>query len=118
MTKSIEEQIAELDRKVAQIRARKSQLMARRRQADEKARVHRLIQVGAILEKATGIQFDTKESREELSTVLQTRDDTARGKTAAEIIASLWHDLHNMDSTTRDQFFPPQEETADPIEIE
>lgn len=41
-----------------------------RRAAERKARTHRLVEIGAILEQATGLTFDTEDSRRALSTAL------------------------------------------------
>ena len=41
--------------------------------AERKARTHRLVEVGAIFEQATGLTFDTEDSRAILSEVLNQR---------------------------------------------
>ena len=57
--------------------------------ADRKARTHRLVEVGAVLEQAAGMPFDTEELRRALSEVLNEQMADANGNlhTFGELIA-------------------------------
>ena len=65
-TKSIEERIDELQKKQAQLKAQEKALKAKKSQTERKARTKRLIEVGAILEKAMNVEFKTQEERDRL----------------------------------------------------
>ena len=77
MTASIDEQIA---RKQAAAEWKKAEAAAlkkkirdlerKRAAAERKARTHRLVEVGAILEQTAGMTFDTEDSRRALSVAL------------------------------------------------
>lgn len=69
-TKSIEERIDDLQKKQAQLKAQEKALKAKKSQAERKARTKRLIEVGAIIEKALEMEFDTPEKREKLLEIL------------------------------------------------
>lgn len=80
MTASISEQIAKkraaAEKKAAEAAAIKKEirkLEQRQAAAERKARAHRLVEVGAIFEQATGLTFDTEDSRAILSEVLNQR---------------------------------------------
>ena len=77
MTASIDEQIARkraaADKQAARAASLKKELRdleKKKAAAERKARTHRLVEVGAILEQATGLTFDTEDSRRALSTAL------------------------------------------------
>lgn len=77
MTASIDEQIvrkqAAAERKKAEAAALKKEirdLERKRAAAERKARTHRLVEVGAILEQTAGMTFDTEDSRRALSVAL------------------------------------------------
>lgn len=77
MTTSIDEQIARkqaaAERKKAEAAALKKEirdLERKRAAAERKARTHRLVEVGAILEQTAGMTFDTEDSRRALSVAL------------------------------------------------
>lgn len=77
MTDSIDEQIARkqaaAERKKAEAAALKKEirdLERKRAAAERKARTHRLVEVGAILEQTSGMTFDTEDSRRALSVAL------------------------------------------------
>lgn len=77
MTVSIDEQIARkqaaAERKKAEAAALKKEirdLERKRAAAERKARTHRLVEVGAILEQTAGMTFDTEDSRRALSVAL------------------------------------------------
>lgn len=77
MTASIDEQIARkraaADKQAARAAALKKELRDLERKkaaAERKARTHRLVEVGAILEQAAGMAFDTEDLRRALSEVL------------------------------------------------
>ena len=80
MTASIDEQIARkraaADKQAARAAALKKELRDLERKkaaAERKARTHRLVEVGAILEQTSGMTFDTEDSRAILSEVLNQR---------------------------------------------
>ena len=80
MTASISEQIAKkraaAEKKAAEAAAIKKEirrLEQKQAAAERKARTHRLVEVGAILEQATGLTFDTEDRRAILSEVLNQR---------------------------------------------
>lgn len=98
MTASIDEQIARkraaADKQAARAAALKKELRDLERKkaaAERKARTHRLVEVGAILEQAAGMAFDSEDLRQTLSEVLneQTRnvDENGRRHTLATLIA-------------------------------
>lgn len=77
MTASIDEQIARkraaADKQAARAAALKKELKdleKKKAAAERKARTHRLVEIGAILEQATGLTFDTEDSRRSLSAAL------------------------------------------------
>lgn len=71
MTKrTVDERIAALDEQAEVIKARKQKLLAQKKEQDRKARTHRLIETGAIVEKALGMEFNTPEMRQRLLDVL------------------------------------------------
>ncbi len=69
-TKTIDERIAELQKKQSQLKAQEKALKAKQAQKERKNRTKRLIEIGAILEKATGITFDSQPKKEALLEVL------------------------------------------------
>lgn len=91
MSKTLQEQIRELEEKQAQLEAKKKDLLSKQKVADRKARSHRLIEVGSILEKAVGIEFSSKEMRNALSEALN-KKRLSNGKeiTIGEWIAELF----------------------------
>ncbi len=64
--KTIEEQIAELEQKQKELKNKMKKVKAKQTQEERKARTKRLIEVGAIIEKAIGIEFDTEKKKEVL----------------------------------------------------
>ena len=76
MTASIDEQIARkraaADKQAARAAALKKELrdLEKKAAAERKARTHRLVEVGAILEQTSGMTFDTEDSRRSLSVAL------------------------------------------------
>lgn len=61
MTKSIEEQIAENKERIKRMQERNRKLMQRQSEKERKARTRRLIEVGAIVEKAHGSEYDERD---------------------------------------------------------
>ena len=93
MTASISEQIAKkraaAEKKAAEAAAIKKEirkLEQRQAAAERKARTHRLVEVGAIFEQATGLTFDTEDSRAILSEVLNQRLRYNDGSTSTQVI--------------------------------
>lgn len=60
MTDTLQERIEKLTKQQEQLKARKRQLLARAGQQERKARTRRLIQLGAVMEKALGIELDER----------------------------------------------------------
>lgn len=52
--KNIDEKINELKQKQEQLKAQEKKLMAQKKEAERKARTHRLIQIGALIESIVG----------------------------------------------------------------
>lgn len=105
MTASIDEQIARkraaADKQAARAAALKKELRdleKKKAAAERKARTHRLVEVGAILEQTAGMTFDTEDSRRALSVALteqlQYTDGTpfTRGGQIAEAVDRLLGD--------------------------
>lgn len=68
--RSVDERIAALEEKEKQLKAQKKKLKAQQSQAERKARTKRLIETGAVLEKALGISLDTEAKRQALLDLL------------------------------------------------
>ena len=105
MTASIDEQIARkraaADKQAARAAALKKELRdleKKKAAAERKARTHRLVEVGAILEQTAGMTFDTEDSRRALSVALTEQlrytDGTpfTRGGQIAEAVGMLLGD--------------------------
>lgn len=106
MTASIDEQIARkraaADKQAARAAALKKELRdleKKKAAAERKARTHRLVEVGAILEQTSGMTFDTEDSRRALSVALTEQllrytDGTpfTRGGQIAEVVGMLLGD--------------------------
>lgn len=102
MTASIDEQIARkqaaAERKKAEAAALKKEIRGlerKRAAAERKARTHRLVEVGAILEQAAGMPFDTEELRQALSEVLNEQtaaaDKNGKSPTLGRMLADACH---------------------------
>lgn len=74
--KTIEEQIAEQEKKKQQLEARIKQLKARQSATERKERTHRLIEIGAIIESGIGVELKEKEQREALLKLLTKKEKT------------------------------------------
>lgn len=71
MTKrSITERIAEIETKENELKQKKKKLKAELSKQTRNARTKRLIEIGAIVEKALGIELDTPEKREKLLSLM------------------------------------------------
>lgn len=81
MSRSTGEQIEDLQKQIEQKRARIRQLKARESAKARRARTHRLIQVGAIVEQATGVAYDSEQAR------LALQDALVRTPLGAQIAA-------------------------------
>lgn len=73
MARSIDEQIASLEARRKADAERLAELKRKAASRDRKARNHRLIEIGAIVEQATGLAFETDEQRQALSAALNER---------------------------------------------
>lgn len=69
-TRTLDERIEQLQKKQAELKAREKQLKARKSQEERKKRTKRLIETGAVIEKALEIELDTPEKREALLNIL------------------------------------------------
>lgn len=73
MTSSIEEQLESIRKREAQLKARRQRLLARQTHQERKARTRRLIEKGAILEKALESTDGSPEYRKALEAALNER---------------------------------------------
>lgn len=69
-TRSIDERIAEIEAKENKLKLQKKKLKAEQTKQERNARTKRLIEIGAIMEKALGTQLDTAEKRNALFSIL------------------------------------------------
>lgn len=69
MARTYEERAVELEEKIAQMTALRKELLEKQKQEERRNRTHRLIQIGAVLEKAAGDEIDP----EILAMYLQTK---------------------------------------------
>lgn len=79
-----EERIAELDKKIEQIKAQKKAILQREKQAERKARTKRLIQIGAEVESFCGEITDIeafKKYLEQYSYAITRTQNPAKGST-------------------------------------
>lgn len=65
MTRSVEEQMADIERRMKQLRARKQRIVARENAKARKRRTHLIIRLGGILSNA-GVRLPSAESAGEL----------------------------------------------------
>ncbi len=101
MTASIDERIARkraaADKQAARAAALKKELRDLERKkaaAERKARTHRLVEVGAILEQAAGMAFDSEDLRQALSEVLNEQaaaDKNGKRLTLGRMLADACH---------------------------
>lgn len=75
MPRTYEERVEELEQKIAQMQAQRKELLARQKVQDRKNRTHRLIQIGAELEKAAGCEIDPEVLAVYLQTTVKRNDD-------------------------------------------
>jgi len=80
-SRSIDERIDDLQKKQAQLKAQEKALKAKKSQAERKARTKRLIEVGAILEKAMEMEFETQEDKDKLLRLLTEEKSDQSGAT-------------------------------------
>lgn len=81
-TRSYEERIAELQKKQEQLKQQERALKAKQAERERKMRTKRLIEVGAIVEKALSRELRTPEERQALLDVLiEQRQSKADGST-------------------------------------
>lgn len=69
-TRSITERIEEIEAKENELKQKKKKLKAELSKQARNARTKRLIEIGAIIEKALEIELDTPEKREKLFSIL------------------------------------------------
>lgn len=123
MTASISEQIAKkraaAEKKAAEAAAIKKEirkLEQRQAAAERKARTHRLVEVGAIFEQATGLTFDTEDSRAILSEVLNQRlryNDGSTSTRGEDIAAALRQQAGRGPATVNVKlYYAPERDTA------
>ena len=75
MQRTYEERAEELELKIAQMQNQRKELLAKQKAQDRKARTHRLIQIGAELEKAAGYEIDPEVLAVYLQTAIKRNDD-------------------------------------------
>ena len=68
--KTIDERIADIEARENRLKQQKKKLKAEQSKQARNARTKRLIEVGAIIEKALGIELDTPEKKEKLLQIL------------------------------------------------
>lgn len=78
---TVEERIEKLKQRQAQLKAQEKKLLAQKSKAERNARTKRLIEVGAIVEKAIGIELDTPEKKEKLQKILLQERQARNGNT-------------------------------------
>lgn len=115
MTKSIEEQIAENERRIQQIKERNRQLKRRQSEQERKARTKSLIEVGARVEQATGMTWRKQDDWDEFTRALHVTVSLSDGTkhTVADIIHTAYKRIHavphpNPDSMTTDKTIEPR----------
>lgn len=74
-TKTIDERIAEIEAKENALKQKKKRLKAEQSRKVRNARTKRLIETGAVVEKAMGMEFDTEEKRKALMDFLESKKD-------------------------------------------
>lgn len=104
MAKTVEERIEELQKRQAQLKAKEKALKAKQSQADRKARTKRLIEVGAIVEKAIGLEIDSQARKDKLLEILTKERPGKQGSTYTY-------------GNTFQQWIERAEEKADPDEF-
>lgn len=75
MTRTYEERVEELEQKIMQMQGMRKELLAKQKVMDRKERTHRLIQLGAELEKAAGEEIDPEILAVYLKTTVKRNDD-------------------------------------------
>lgn len=80
----IKDRIAELDKKIEQIKAQKKAILQREKQAERKARTKRLIQIGAEVEAICGEITDLEAFKDYLSIYAYAIARTQNPKTVPE----------------------------------
>ena len=75
MQRTYEERAEELELKIAQMQNQRKELLAKQKAQDRKERTHRLIQIGAELEKAAGYEIDPEVLAVYLQTAVKRNDD-------------------------------------------
>lgn len=68
--KTIDERIADIEARENKLKQQKKKLKAEQSKQARNARTKRLIEVGAIVEKALGVEFDSPEKKEKLLSIL------------------------------------------------
>ena len=90
-----EERIAELDKKIEQIKAQKKAILQREKQAERKARTKRLIQIGAEVEAVCGEITDLEAFKDYLSKYSYAIKNTQEPKpdTSADAFVNSYDDF-------------------------
>jgi hypothetical protein len=74
-----EERLAELDKRMEQLKAKKQMLQAQINQKERKARTRRLIQIGAIFEQYFGVQLNPEMAADIIKNLRELADKEANG---------------------------------------
>ena len=88
-----------IDQQIAEAEERLRKLKKKQRNEERAARTHRLVETGAVVEAALGIEFIEKEDRERLQRILTKRRERSDGSmwTWAEAIAQAYNDSMSME---------------------
>ena len=88
-----------IDQQIAEAEERLRKLKKKQRNEERAARTHRLVETGAVVEAALGIEFIEKEDRERLQRILTKRRVRSDGSmwTWAEAIAQAYNDSMSME---------------------
>lgn len=96
MARPLNERIAEIEQRENKLKQEKKKLLAEQSKQNRNARTKRLIEVGAVVEKALGRSLDTPEMRNALLTVLTNhsiRFNDGSEMTYAELINDLTQEI-------------------------
>lgn len=80
-TRSIDERLADIEAKKNRLKQQEKKLKAELSKQARNARTKRLIEIGAIIEKALAIELDTPEKRETLLSILVQEHSDRNGGT-------------------------------------
>lgn len=82
--KSAQQRAEDIDKQIEQLRNKKKEILQREKAAERKARTHRLVQLGGILESAFGFEIDPEMLAAYLAMRLKNRDGSTSEKTVGQ----------------------------------